>query len=93
MINYMKTLQIKLSIENQYGLITYDYPYPYNNIFPFNLGLFKDSAISWLVKSTSAISFTIRSNRERLPCYAPLPPDLMNIFSKKMEGKKCKNFA
>ncbi len=62
--------------------------YHYNDNFPIILGLSKGRAISWLLKTTSATSFTMRSNRERLPGDAPLPPDLMNIYSKEMVGKK-----
>ncbi len=60
----------------------------YNETFPFILALSKHMAISWTLKNTSATTFTLRSNRERLPGDAPLPPGLMNIYSKKMAGKK-----
>ncbi len=49
--------------------------------------------ISWTLKNTSANTFTMRSNRERLPGDAPLPPGLINIYSKKMMGKRQENFA
>ena len=41
-----------------------------NDNFPINPGLSKGGATSWLLKST----------------LAPLPPDLMNIYSGKMAG-------
>ncbi len=35
----------------------------------------------------------MRGNRERLPGDAQLPPDLMNMYSKKMAGKKAGKFC
>ncbi len=62
--------------------------YSCNDNFPTNLGLSKGDATSWLLKSTSATTFTMWNNRERSPGDAPLPPNLMNIYSEKMVGKK-----
>ena len=64
----------------------------YNKTFPINLGLSNHVTISWTLKSTSATTFTIRNSRERLPGDASLPPSLMNIYSKKMAGKKVGKF-
>ena len=72
----------------QSGRTTCNHLYRYNYNFPINLGLSKSAAISWLLKTTSATAFTMRSTRQGLPGDAPLPPDLMNIYSKKMAGKK-----
>ncbi len=63
----------------------------FNDNFSINFGLSKVCGTSWLLKSTSAcsaIAFTMRNNRERLPGDAPLPPALMNIYSEKMAGEK-----
>ena len=47
-----------------------------------------------VTKKDQCYLFTMRCNRERLPGDAPLPPNLMNIYSKKMAGKKeWENFA
>ncbi len=63
-------------------------PYSCNDNFPTNLGLSKGGATSWFLKSTSATTLTMWNNRERSPGDAPLPPDLMNIYSEKMAGRK-----
>ncbi len=62
--------------------------YSCNDNFSINLGLSKGGATSWLLKSTSATTLTMWNNRERSPGDASLPPDLMNIYSEKMAGKK-----
>ncbi len=58
----------------------------YNESFPINLVLCNHMAISLTLKGTSATTLTIRSTKERSP--GDLPPGLMNIYSKKMAGKK-----
>ena len=62
--------------------------YRCNDNYLINLGLSKGGVISWLLKSTSATYFTIWNSRERSPGDAPLPPDLVNVYSEKMAGKK-----
>ena len=57
------------------------------------INISKGGATSWLLKSTSTTTFTMWNNRERSPGVAPLPPDLMNIYSeKKWREKSWKNW-
>ncbi len=89
---------IKVNTESSHNnifqsvLITCNHLYRYNDNFSIILGLSKGTAISWLLKSTSATAFAVRSNRERLPGDAPVPPDLMNLFKENGGKKEWENF-
>ncbi len=59
-----------------------------------NLGLSKVNATSWILKSTSATTLTMRNNMGKLPSDVPLQPLLMKyIFIKIGDYKEQEKLA